>query len=44
VLAQGTGEVLYTYLTPGRLFAQPTWSNGMLYVVDDSGKLFAFSR
>jgi outer membrane protein assembly factor BamB len=42
VLAQSTGEVLYTYPTPARLFAQLTWANGMLYLVDDGGTLLAF--
>ena len=41
VLEQTTGNVLYTFPTANRLFAQPTWANGMLYVVDDVGTLFA---
>lgn len=41
VLSQQTGEVLFTLPTPGRLFSQPTWANGTLYVADELGNLFA---
>ena len=40
VVEQTTGNVLYTFSTAHRLFAQPTWANGMLYVVDEGGTLF----
>ena len=36
-----TGEVLFTLSTSERLFAQPTWANGTLYVVDLAGNLYA---
>ena len=41
VMAQQTGEVLFTLHTPGRLFSQATWANGTLYVADDLGNVFA---
>lgn len=40
-LDQATGEVVFTLPTAGRLFAQPTFANGVLYVVDDAGTLYA---
>ena len=40
VVQQTTGNVLYILSTAHRLFAQPTWANGMLYVVDEGGTLF----
>ena len=42
MVEQTTGNVLYTFPTAHRLFAQPTWANGMLYVADEAGTLFAF--
>jgi polyvinyl alcohol dehydrogenase (cytochrome) len=39
---QRSGAVLFTAPTKGRLFAQPTWSQGMLYLLDDEGLLYAF--
>jgi len=41
VLDQTTGEVLFTLSTSERIFAQPTWANGTLYVVDLAGNLYA---
>ena len=41
LLAQDTGEVLFTLRTPGRLFSQASWVDGTLYVVDERGDLFA---
>jgi outer membrane protein assembly factor BamB len=41
VLDQTTGAVLFSLATPERIFAQPTWANGTLYVVDLAGNLYA---
>ncbi|HET7788466.1 MAG TPA: PQQ-binding-like beta-propeller repeat protein, partial [Myxococcales bacterium] len=38
-LDQATGEVLYT-LTAARMFGEPTWANGALYVGDATGAMF----
>ncbi|GAC1343929.1 MAG: hypothetical protein NVSMB23_18280 [Myxococcales bacterium] len=41
VLSQRTGAVLFTQPMAGRVFAEPTWANGRLYVVDDRGTVLA---
>jgi len=41
VVDQSNGAVLFKQATPGHIYAAPTWSNGMLYVVDAAGTLFA---
>ena len=42
VLDQRTGAVVFTSAMPGRMFAEPTWAQGTLYVVDEKGNLRAF--
>ena len=44
VLEQQTGALLFSSAFPGRLFAEPTWAEGMLFVVDDRGTVRAFKR
>jgi outer membrane protein assembly factor BamB len=43
VLDQSSGAVLFTLATAGKIFAEPTWANGVLYVVDLAGNLYALS-
>jgi outer membrane protein assembly factor BamB len=41
IFNQANGEVLFSLATAGRLFAEPTWANGTLYLVDLAGNLYA---
>jgi outer membrane protein assembly factor BamB len=43
VLDQSSGAVLFTLATPGEITGEPTWANGILYVVDTAGNLYALS-
>jgi hypothetical protein len=42
VVDQATGAVLFAPAMPGRIFAEPTWSGGMLFVVDEKGTIRAY--
>ena len=43
VLDQASGATLFSMSTTGKIFAEPTWANGVLYVVDLAGNLYALS-
>jgi outer membrane protein assembly factor BamB len=43
VLNQSSGAVVFTMTTVGHIFGEPTWANGVLYVVDVAGNLYALS-
>ena len=43
VLDQTSGAAVFTLATDGKIFAEPTWANGVLYVVDLAGSLYALS-
>jgi outer membrane protein assembly factor BamB len=43
VLEQATGAVLFSRAMPGAIFAEPTFAEGMLYVVDENGTIRAYA-
>ena len=43
VLDQTSGAAVFTLATAGKIFGEPSWANGVLYVVDLAGYLYALS-
>ena len=43
VLDQTSGAAVFTLATAGKIFGEPSWANGVLYVADLAGYLYALS-
>lgn len=44
VVSQKDGTVLFSLHTPARLFGEPTYANGMIYVADEAGNFYALKQ